>query len=87
MLRMAYRLGTRSEPLRNTNDLAAPAGAFPSRRNACARGAPLVTGNASSPAAGGPQSFLNPVLAFQSEAKAGAIASGAELHQRDAGGT
>ena len=92
MLRMTYRLGTTPEPLPNIIDLAAPYGAFPSRGSGCARGPSFVTGKASggeasSLAAGGPQIFLNPVLAFQSEAKARAIASGAELHQRDSGGT
>lgn len=87
MLLMAYRLGTTSELLPNTIDLAAPSGAFPSHRNAFARGSSFVTGEASSVAADGHQIFLNPVLAFQSEAKARAIASGAELHQRDSGGT
>ena len=92
MLRMTYRLGTSSELLPNTIDLAAPYGAFPSRGSACARGSSFVTGKAyrgeaSGLATGDPQIFLNPVLAFQSEAKARAIASGAALHQRDTGGT
>jgi hypothetical protein len=87
MLRITYRLGTTPEPLPNTIDLAAPSGAFRSNCDAVRRGPSFVTGEASSLAAGGPQIFLNPVLAFQSEAKARAIASGAKLHQRDSGGT
>jgi hypothetical protein len=102
MLLMAYRLGAMSELLPNTIDLGAPYGAFPSRGSACARGPSFVTcrtsrgetsrgetsrGRAASLGLRGPQIFLNPVLAIQSEAKASAIASGAELHQRDSGGT
>lgn len=87
MLRMAYRLGTSSELLPNTIDLATLFGAFRSRRNAHTRGPSFVTGKAWSLPQHGPQTFLNPVLAFQSEAKARAIASGAELHQRDSGET